>query len=62
MDPAKDYGRRYNPAPDPSVKLSLHVPDSMVRAMDTARGPVTRMEWIRTAIRERLDRLDKASK
>jgi hypothetical protein len=34
----------------------------MVRAMDTARGPVTRMEWIRTAIRERLDRLDKASK
>lgn len=61
MDPAKDYGRHYNPSPDPTIKLSLHVPDSIVRKVDQARGPVTRMEWIRQAIRERLA-LDKASK
>ena len=61
MDPAKSYGRRFNPAKDPTVKLSLHVPDSLVREMDAARDNVTRMEWIRTAIRERLA-LDKASK
>ena len=53
--------RHYDPTPDPTVKLSLHAPESLVRAMDSTRGNVTRMEWIRTAIRERLA-LDKASK
>ena len=49
-------GRRYNPAPDPDIKLSVHVPESLIRAIDRGRGDATRSEWIRLAIRERLDK------
>lgn len=46
--------RHYNPTPDPVIKVSLHVPDSLVQAIDWARGNTSRMEWIRQACREKL--------
>jgi hypothetical protein len=48
-------GRHFNPAPDEPVRLTLHVPESLVRSMDSLRGYTTRVEWIRSAIRERLE-------
>jgi metal-responsive CopG/Arc/MetJ family transcriptional regulator len=56
MNNRVNANRHYNPNPDLTVRLSVHVPDSMAKTIDQARGETSRTAWVREAITQRMER------